>query len=128
MDEELSWRSTYDDIDAMLESLNLLDPLLGAMTSGPAELSRFEIHGPSGDIERIRAAIGDKPYDVELFDSGTGFQTGFINRTGTAQQETLRLRHDTMCSSHPHFTVHDWAGKSNNRTVFQVTIFSVPLF
>lgn len=102
-DDRLFWRSTFDDADAMLANMSIIEPLMASLLSTAAELDRFVVAGPTFDLERIQNQ--ELSYDIEFYDSGTGFQTGSFNKGGIGAASPIG---DKLCSSHPQFTITDW--------------------
>jgi len=103
--DQALWRSTFDNVGAMLENLNRIAPILTAMDAGPAPLNRIEFHGTSDDLKAIQQNMPSfraNDLSINFFDSGSGFQAGSVDR-----KDFERCRH--ACSFHPHFTVKDWA-------------------
>jgi hypothetical protein len=106
-DDEALWRSTFGTVDAMLSNLDRIAPILTTLDAGPAPLSRIEFHATSDDLRKIQQSmpkITTKNIAVEFYDSGTGFQTGSVDKDDGGDEQ---LR--DVCSSHPRFAVTDWA-------------------
>jgi len=105
------------------------------MDAGPAPLNRIEFHGTTTDLKKIQdnmpvikvtllesrvssyvsyiyrshhfvllvPVLTQLGLKVDFYDSGTGFQTGFVHQQNPPRDLS------TACSSHPVFTVTDWA-------------------
>jgi quinol monooxygenase YgiN len=105
-DEDLMWRSSFQDVDAMMLSLDRIAPLLSLLDAGPAPLNALEFHGSAENLEKIKQAlpkIKAADMDINFYDSGTGLQMG-----STDDRSALPLSR-TACASHPRFTVLDWS-------------------
>lgn len=55
-DEELSWHANFVSGSALREHFENVKPILQALTAGPATLVRLELHGPSAELDKARAA------------------------------------------------------------------------
>lgn len=105
-DDELMWRSTFRDVDAMVSSLDRMALTLSLMDAGPASLNALEFHGSAENLEKIAQAlpkIKAEDMDINFYDSGTGLQMGSVD-----DRTALPLSR-TACSSYPRFTVSDWS-------------------
>lgn len=51
---ELRWRESYKDGDAMLKHFKNTAPLIDKLRDGPATLERFEIHGPTVELNKAK--------------------------------------------------------------------------
>lgn len=104
-DNQILWRNTFTDANAMLAQLDAMESLLGALVlPGVASQDRYQVFGPSEGLAKISASSNS--VDAEYFDSGAGFRTGYFSKTGT--DEALQEQHG-LCTSHPTFNVTDWA-------------------
>jgi len=105
--DDLVLRSTFRDVDAMMSSLDQMASTLSQMDAGPAPMNALEFHGSAEDMKKVRAGLPkikkNKDLDVDFYDSGTGLQMGSVD-----DRKALPLSR-TACSSHPRFTVNDWA-------------------
>ena len=105
--DDLVLRSTFRDVDAMMSSLDQMASTLSQMDAGPAPMNALEFHGSAEDMKKVRAGLPkikkSKDIDVDFYDTGTGLQMGSID-----DRKALPLSR-TACSSHPRFTVNDWA-------------------
>jgi len=68
-------REAYGDAEAVLLHLQNVDSPLKAVldpNEGIASLLRLEVHGPAGELEKLKGALG--PLGAEFFEIGWGFR------------------------------------------------------
>jgi quinol monooxygenase YgiN len=56
--EDLSWHGNYASGSALRDHFVGVAPLIAALNSGPAKLVKIELHGPSNELDKARAATG----------------------------------------------------------------------
>lgn len=111
----LGWRSSFDDVDAMLLNVSSISPLLDRMMREAAIMDRLEVVGPAEHMERIKqntariaAAVANE--DPKYFENLEDVQTGYFRKTPPAvvAPQAAESRPNTMCTMTPHYTIKDW--------------------
>ena len=73
---ELRWRETYQDGNALAKHYEDTSPLIEKLIDGPATPVRFEIHGPKEELEKTKdlpktLTVGFKPEYFMIADDGS---------------------------------------------------------
>ena len=69
--DEMCCREAYKDADAVMAHLGNCGPALGEFL-GIAQLLRIEVHGPAGELEKLKEAFADFNPDYYVSDCGIG--------------------------------------------------------
>jgi len=73
-----SCRESYADADSLLKHIGNVDAPFTA-TNGAAgkeisEIIRIEIHGPTAEIDKLKEALKDVPFEMHFYEIGWGFR------------------------------------------------------
>lgn len=111
--DTLGWRSSFDDVDAMLANVSSVTPLLDRMLRDAATLDRLEFVGPAQQMARIRqesakiaAAVANE--DEKYFENVEDLQVGYFRKPVPAL-EGVQAKPNTACTMTPHYNVKDWS-------------------
>jgi len=100
-DDKLFCREAYADANAVLAHLENVGPCIDALLKSAAKLDRIAIHGPQGELDKVKpatAALGTQYFAVH---SGFANLSEIRGTPGSWRQD--------MCQIMPHFTLKDTA-------------------
>lgn len=117
MNDQLMWRSAFDDVDAMMANMAVVSPIINRMLAGPAMMDRLQFVSPANEMARLQnetrsmaAAVAGEP--PEYFSDVEDVQTGYFRKslpqavTGTDQATATP---NTLCTMTPHYSIKNWA-------------------
>jgi len=108
----LGWRSSFDDVDAMLHHCRSITPLLDRMLCEACTMDRLEFVAPAdqltrirNDTERIAATVANE--DEKYFENVEDLQAGYFRKEPPLVEGVL-VKPNNMCTMTPHYTIKDW--------------------
>jgi hypothetical protein len=107
------WRSSFDDVDRMLDNFNTLTPLINDLIAGPATMDRLEVIAPKTSMDKIKNSI-PKGYSwsTEYYESDNdAFASGYVSKSSEMRLDEWEggaKTQSSMVTSEPFYTIKDW--------------------